>query len=63
MIAPILAGVRSPARGRKPATWTPVDRQYERIRIDMQGLFVQLGIAGSPAAAQTRFVDVDSVSG
>jgi hypothetical protein len=44
VIAPILAGVRSPRRGRKPATWTGVDRDYEKIRIDMQTLFHDLGI-------------------
>jgi hypothetical protein len=25
--------------GRKPITWTSVDRDYEKIRIDMQTLF------------------------
>ena len=44
VIAPILAGVRSPRRGRKPVTWTKVDRDYEKIRIDMQTLFQDLGI-------------------
>jgi hypothetical protein len=44
VIAPILASVRSPRRGRKPITWTNVDRDYERIRIDMQTLFKDLGI-------------------
>jgi hypothetical protein len=29
VLAPILAGVRSPRRGREPATWTRVDRDYE----------------------------------
>ena len=38
VIAPILAAVRSPRLGRKPAHWTRVDRDYERIRIDMQTL-------------------------
>ena len=33
VIAPILAAVRSPRMGRKPAHWTRVDRHYERIRI------------------------------
>ena len=32
VIAPILAGVRSPRRGRKPAHWTAVDRDYETLR-------------------------------
>jgi hypothetical protein len=30
--------------GRKPITWTSVDRDYEKIRIDMQTLFQDLGI-------------------
>jgi hypothetical protein len=25
--------------------WTPVDRDYEKLRIDMQRLFTDLGIA------------------
>jgi len=44
VIAPILAGVRSPRMGRKPVTWAKVDRDYEKIRIDMQTLFQDLGI-------------------
>ena len=50
IIAPILAAVRSPRMGRKPAHWTRVDRDYERIRIDMQTLFSDLAIETSPAA-------------
>jgi hypothetical protein len=45
VIAPILAGVRSPRRGRRPAHWTPVDSAYETLRIGMQTLFSHLGIA------------------
>src|SRR6478672_454521 len=44
VLAPILTGVRSPRMGRKPITWTSVDRDYEKIRIDMQTLFRDLGI-------------------
>jgi hypothetical protein len=44
VIEPILAGVRSPRMGRKPSTWTLVDRDYEKIRIDMQTLLHDLGI-------------------
>ena len=33
-----------PPRGRKPVTWTSIDRDYEKIRIDMQTLFQDLGI-------------------
>ena len=53
VIAPILAGVRSPRMGRKPAIWTPVDRDYETLRIGMQTLFHHLGITA--AAASTTF--------
>jgi hypothetical protein len=51
VIRPILAGVRSPRRGRKPATWTPIDRDYETLRLGMQTLFHDLGIATEAAAA------------
>jgi hypothetical protein len=44
VIAPILAGVRSPRIGRKPAIWTPVDRDYEALRIGMNTLFRHIGI-------------------
>ena len=50
VIAPILAAVRGPRMGRKPAHWTRVDRDYERIRIDMQTLFNDLAI-DTPLAA------------
>ena len=51
VIAPILAGVRSPRLGPKPASWTQVDRTYEKIRIDMQTLFHHLGITTTATAA------------
>jgi hypothetical protein len=51
VIAPILAGIRSPRMGRKPKTWTPVDRDYENLRIGMQTLFQHVGIETQPAAA------------
>src|SRR5829696_2188624 len=50
VIAPILAGVRSPRPGRKPSAWTPVDRDYEQLRITMQTLFADLAI-DTPTAA------------
>jgi hypothetical protein len=37
--------------GRKPALWTRVDRDYEKIRIDMQTLFHDLGIQTTGTAA------------
>jgi hypothetical protein len=51
VIAPILAGVRSPRMGRKPTHWTRVDRDYETLRINMQTLFHDLGITTTGAAA------------
>jgi hypothetical protein len=44
VIGPILAGGRSPRMGRKPKTWTPIDRRYESLRIAMQDLFNDLDI-------------------
>jgi hypothetical protein len=51
VISPILAGIRSPRMGRKPATWTQVDHDYEKIRISMQDLFHDLGITTGATAA------------
>ena len=51
VIGPVLAGVRSPRLGRRPAHWTRVDRDYETLRIGMQSLFHDLGIMAGPAAA------------
>jgi hypothetical protein len=45
VLRPILAGVRVPRRGRKPTTWTRTDQHYETLRIDMNALFNDLGIA------------------
>ena len=45
VIAPLLAGVRTPPRPSKPATWTLVDQHYQQLRFDMQPLFQELGIA------------------
>jgi hypothetical protein len=50
VISPVLAGVRSPRMGRKPAHWTAIDRDYETLRIGMQALFGHLGIAAPEAA-------------
>jgi len=51
VIAPILAGVRSPRMGRKPKIWTAIDRDYETLRIGMQTLFQHVGIETLTAAA------------
>jgi hypothetical protein len=45
VIAPLLAGARTPPRASKPATWTLVDQHYQQLRLDMQPLFQELGIA------------------
>jgi hypothetical protein len=45
VIGPILAGVRVPRRGRKPATWTHTDQHYETLRLGMKTLLVDMGIA------------------
>ena len=65
VIAPILAGVRSPELGRKPITWTPVDRDYETLRIDLQTLFTHLGITTTSSQQRHRqhFVDRILASG
>ena len=49
VINPILAGIHSPRRGRKPATWTRIDRDYESLRMGMQNLFHDLGITVAAA--------------
>jgi hypothetical protein len=51
VIAPILAGIRSPRMGRKPKIWTAIDRDYENLRIGMQTLFQHVGIDTPTAAA------------
>jgi hypothetical protein len=61
VIAPILVGVRSPRRGRKPATWTSVARDYEKIRFDMQTLFQAKAWASAPPDRQ-HLVNQDFVS-
>src|SRR5712692_5202641 len=45
VIGPLLAGARTPPRDSKPATWTLVDQHYQQLRLDMQPLFQELGIA------------------
>ncbi len=50
IIGSILAPVRSLHTGRKPAHWIRVDRDYERIRIDMQTLITDLTVE-TPLAA------------
>ena len=51
VIAPILAGVRSPRPGRRPTMWTRIDRDYETLRVHMQTLLTDLGITPEASAA------------
>jgi hypothetical protein len=44
VISPIIAGVRVPRRGRPPATWTTIDRDYEALRRNMHTLFDHLAL-------------------
>lgn len=53
VITPLLAGIRTPGRGRPPKTWTNIDRDYETIRLNMQPLLNDLGIATKATAAST----------
>ena len=50
VLAPLMAGVRIPRRGRPPRHWTNIDRDYETLRLGMQTLFGHLGIATDSAA-------------
>ena len=51
VISPILAGIRSPRRDRKPTHWTPIERDYETLRVNMHTSFHNLGITTIGAAA------------
>ena len=43
VIAPLIAGIRTPGRGRPPKHWTNIDRDYETLRLAIQTLFCHLG--------------------
>ena len=49
VISPIIAGVRVPRRGRPPATWTIIDRDYETLRTNMNNLFDHLALTTQAA--------------
>jgi len=51
VIAPLIAGIRTPRRGRPPNNGTKIDRDYETLRLDMQTLFNDLGISTKTPAA------------
>src|SRR6266704_1637854 len=60
ILGPILAGIRSPRMGRKPAHWNQIDRHYETLRVGMHTLFDHLGIT---TAASTTFCLISSPQG
>jgi hypothetical protein len=45
VIAPLIAGIRTPHLGRPPKHWTNIDRDYETLRLGMKTQFGHLGIA------------------
>jgi hypothetical protein len=45
VIQPLLAGVTTPRRGRKPKDWSRIDQHYETLRLNMRALFQELRIA------------------
>ncbi|HTT27551.1 MAG TPA: hypothetical protein VMG37_04015 [Solirubrobacteraceae bacterium] len=51
VIAPLIAGFRTPRHGRPPKNWTTIDRDYETLRRNMQTLLNDLGISTKAATA------------
>jgi hypothetical protein len=50
VIAPLIAGIRTPRQGRPPKHWTTIDRDYETLRREMQTLLNDLGITTKATA-------------
>jgi len=53
VIAPLIAGIRTPRQGRPPKNWTAIDRDYETLRRNMQTLLTHLGITTKATARPT----------
>jgi hypothetical protein len=53
VIAPLIAGIRTPRRGRPPQHWTTIDRDYESLRLNMQTLLNDLGITTKTTRGST----------
>jgi hypothetical protein len=53
VIAPLIAGIRTPRQGRPPKNWTTIDRDYETLRRETQTLLNDLGIATKATATST----------
>jgi hypothetical protein len=47
VLEPLLAAVRSQPPGLDRSSWTPVEHDYETLRVDMETLFDDLGIAAA----------------
>jgi hypothetical protein len=45
VIRPVLAGVHNACRQAQPILSPALDRHYERLRLDMQPVFEELGLA------------------
>ena len=57
VIAPLIAGIRTPRRGRPPENWTTIDRDYETLRRNMQILLNDLASRPRQPPHRQRFVD------
>jgi len=53
IIAPLIAGIRTPRQGRPPKNWTTIDRDYETLRCNMHTLLNHLGITTKATARST----------
>src|SRR5450755_2823743 len=53
VIAPLIAGIRTPRQGRPPKNWTTIDRDYETLRRDMKTLFNDLAISTKASRLST----------
>ena len=53
VIAPLIAGIRTPRQGRPPSNWTNIDRDYETLRRNIQTLLNDLGITTKATAGST----------
>jgi hypothetical protein len=47
VLTPLLAGITTSRRGRKPKTWSALDEHYEAVRQDMRVLLDDLGLAAA----------------
>lgn len=50
VLAPLLGGVRTHRAIGKSSTWSHIEHDYQALRVDMEALFDDLGIATAAAA-------------